>query len=529
MFKIKNKSLTAKLTGYFNSLTSSDVAQYERSFGIDLEQQKSTSIKYLKFGASLCVSDSNYLFSIGGVDPQRLVDSLSTDRPGDRDSATRVELRMDNVMFTSDSLYFLRSNNDPRVLTGSFVADNRLFVCGGVSVFGSRTDSINVDALTNAEGVVNLGELCRNGMSDRIEFYDFGLQDWAFHAQSLPFAACSLKALRINSHETVLFDGKILDAENKPVPNTKLVLYNCQSDAFSEWLDLRQLYNEEVGIQDVLVCKNAESSNLLVMISKNHSECAFELEADLFAFDLQTLRVRCLFSFSNRLVDQFNKKVFKPLLIQQNGNDLEITCRHLHMRNCLFKSSIPADLFCESIETETPLKFSQIGGDAPLGNNPILFQNPNKLKQSLFPLALSKINEAIRTAPDMLTIKAGSVFVYNLDRNTFCRRTVPAVLSGYLSHSQYLFINDDLVFICGGFKTTRVEGRLVKEPSRFSFIYSIVEDKWIAPICLRRESAESSSRVLFVNSSLLMMNTPKINHKIIMFEKSGRRPARSHQ
>lgn len=527
MFKMKNNLMSSQLTGYFNSLSSFDVAQYKRSFEIDLDQQKSADLKYLKFGSSICISESNFLFSIGGVDSNCLFNPSQSKTPVDLKWNQPAELRMDNVMFTPDSLYFLRSNNDPRIFAATFVCEDRLFVCGGISVFGHMDTSNNAHVLTGSDEGAKLSEIYREGLSDRVEVYDFGLQNWVFHKQALPFPVFSMKTLRVNSHETILFDGKVLDSENRPVANSKLVLYNCKSETFSEWVDLCQLYDDETSIQDVLICKNAESSELLVLVTKNHSDCAFELEADLFVFDSDSLEVRPFRSFSNRLVDKFNKKVFKPIQISQNKDVFVIMCRHLHMRNCLFKCSVPIDFFREEAQSDVPLKFSQIKSNSSIGTDPLFFQKPNKHKQSLFPLALSKINEAAQTSPDLFIIKNNFVSIYNLDQNSFSRRQVPEVLTGFFSQSESLFLNDDLVLICGGFKVAQIEGRVAKEPSRFCFVYSIAEDKWIAPVCVRNASVGDCPRVTFVNSDLLLMNSPKTNHKMLVFKKSGTHLTRS--
>jgi hypothetical protein len=71
--KMKKMELSPKLSGYFNSLSKYDIDQYKQMFGIDLNEEKSFSIKYIQFGSSVCMTDTNYIFSIGGVDKTQLM------------------------------------------------------------------------------------------------------------------------------------------------------------------------------------------------------------------------------------------------------------------------------------------------------------------------------------------------------------------------------------------------------------------------------------------------------------------------
>lgn len=143
VFKLKKMELTPCIAGYFNSVSQYDISQYKSHFGIDLNEEKSFNIKYTQFGSSTCITDSNYVFSIGGVNKNELTNYHlnKTGRILEKSTNLTDDLNINNILFTPDSLYFLRSNNDPRILTGVFFDDNKLIVCGGIRVFTTKSES----------------------------------------------------------------------------------------------------------------------------------------------------------------------------------------------------------------------------------------------------------------------------------------------------------------------------------------------------------------------------------------------------
>ena len=128
MFKLKKQSLSANIFKYFNSVSEFDISEYKHTFSVDLNDDKSFSLRHTRFGSKVIISEQNYIFSIGGVDKESLLRFAKGESSEDALSTT-------NIVFTPDSLFFLRANNRPRLFPGLFISSHKLFVCGGVSAF----------------------------------------------------------------------------------------------------------------------------------------------------------------------------------------------------------------------------------------------------------------------------------------------------------------------------------------------------------------------------------------------------------
>jgi hypothetical protein len=369
---------------------------------------------------------------------------------------------------------------------------------------------------------LTLNEFYKENLSDVIEVFDFGLQDWIYHSQKLPFGIHSIKSLQINSQEIILYGGLRLNEENKFECNTQVFLYNCQSNKIEEWVNLSHISENKENYLNILMSKNEDSSRLYILLTKNHSDCAFEFDFDLVILDLVNLTINSFPSLSNIFVDEFKKKVFKPIDIQEDENEVIFTCQHMHIQTCLVKTSIPLKHFeSKSILTQN-LTFNKIVSDTSLGSDPILLKKSDKNVSSLLPLVLSQINKNINLSPDSFVIKNNMIMIYNLDSNKVIQRKIPSLFHSYFKKSECIFLNDDLVFICGGFKISKLATQVTKERSNLCFLYSIINDKWIVPLCLRDSSDETFSNVTFVNSKLLTTNEPKTNHKMIIYKESSK-------
>ena len=171
-------------------------------------------------------------------------------------------------MFTRDSFFFLRSNNDPRIHSTLFVSNQKLFVCGGVSVFEKLDSFYKGSEATNDQNDSNLlNTVFKKNLSNCVEVFDFGLQDWMFHSKALPFKAHSMKSLVFSSGETILYGGFVKKTSNRFLVNTKLVLFDSKSESFTEWIDLALLSKEESEILDIHVQKDLDSTRLFVMLT----------------------------------------------------------------------------------------------------------------------------------------------------------------------------------------------------------------------------------------------------------------------
>ena len=73
IFKMKKTGLNENLFNYFNSLSKFDIQQYNEYFDVDLTEDKSFNLRYKTFGSSVCISDSNFIFSIGGIPKRKLM------------------------------------------------------------------------------------------------------------------------------------------------------------------------------------------------------------------------------------------------------------------------------------------------------------------------------------------------------------------------------------------------------------------------------------------------------------------------
>lgn len=429
-------------------------------------------------------------------------------------------------MFTRDSFFFLRSNNDPRIHSTLFVSNQKLFVCGGVSVFEKLDSFYKGSEATNDQNDSNLlNTVFKEKLSNCVEVFDFGLQDWMFHSKALPFKAHSMKSLVFSSGETILYGGFVKKTSNRFLVNTKLVLFDSKSESFTEWIDLALLSKEESEILDILVQKDLDSTRLFVMLTYNHSDSAFELEFDFFVLDVASLSVHRIPSFSRFFLDEFGKKVIKPVSIQQQAENLLFTCQHLYVQTCLFQTLIPLELLLSNASLEKPLELLSIHCNSSLGPSPIFLEKSNKNISYLFPLALANINRSIKASPDLLTIKEGHLFIYTFELNKMLRRKIPDLISPFMNQCKSVFINDDLVFICGGYFIMKSAKNISRKPSKMCFLYSIKEDKWVVPLSIKsgqKTEEKELSNVKFVNSNLLTMNSPKIHHNLIIFKKSSK-------
>jgi fructose-1,6-bisphosphatase/sedoheptulose 1,7-bisphosphatase-like protein len=74
------------LFNYFNSVSDFDLEEYKRRFKIDLKEDKSLNVKYVCYGSSVHITDSNYIFSLGGVSKGELLRGLRKEsvKGGDR-------------------------------------------------------------------------------------------------------------------------------------------------------------------------------------------------------------------------------------------------------------------------------------------------------------------------------------------------------------------------------------------------------------------------------------------------------------
>lgn len=341
-----------------------------------------------------------------------------------------------------------------------------------------------------------------------------------YHKHKFPFKVHSIQTLKINSYETLLYGGQILNKEGKFTCNTKTVLYNNETNTFKEWIDLGQ-FNPNKEYLSILINKNEESSQLFITLTKNHSDFIFEFDFDFLLLDLIKLQINAFPNLSSLFVDEFNKKVFKPILVESTKQDIVFTCQHMHIQTCIIITKIPLLEFQNKLKS-TKLIFKKIMSDLSLGSNPILYRKTQKNTSTLFPLVLSQNNRTIDLSPSSFMIKDNSIHIYYIHTNKLQKRSIPFLLHGYFKKCETLFINDDLVFICGGYKILKQHDKVIKEHSKYCFIYSIKLNKWIVPYSIKCSGSEECDNVCFVNSSLLDMTLPMINHKLIVYKQSSK-------
>jgi hypothetical protein len=162
--------------------------------------------------------------------------------------------------------------------------------------------------------------------------------------------------------------------------------------------------------------------------------------------------------------------------------------------------------------------------DLSLGSNPIIYRKTDKNTSSFLPLVISQNNKNIDLSPSTFMIKDGFIFIYNINTNQIQKRPIPDLFDGFFKKSESVFINDDLVFICGGYRILRKENKVIKEFSKSCFIYSIKMNTWIAPLAIRSDSPKpNNTNIMFVSSNLLQMTYPQIDHKLILYKQSSKK------
>lgn len=76
IFHVHKNQISLKTTDTFKNLKDYNKKAYFESFEIDLDDDQTIPASFGHFGSSYYYNESNYLFSIGGFNKNKLIDSI---------------------------------------------------------------------------------------------------------------------------------------------------------------------------------------------------------------------------------------------------------------------------------------------------------------------------------------------------------------------------------------------------------------------------------------------------------------------
>lgn len=370
----------------------------------------------------------------------------------------------------------------------------------------------------------------------------------------LPFPAYSMKAITLNSEETLLYDGKILKSQtisnqtpsknkiyptsNKISTNTKTLIFNSETDSFTEWLDLAYFFPES-ECQEIISGWDSYNGVLYFIYKHIHAEVAFETKFDMLAFDFKLRNSAVFYNLSEHLTDDFQKKIYDPVSIEFTEKELLINCRHLHVGTKLTQFSFPKNLIWDSkissfsnrisfskndqkISKLIPSKKTHFCCNFSVGKNPFLFKKKSARSNSFLSISLQFHNSKREFRFDLSFLGAESLFLY--DTRNFISKNIllPQKIQNVFEKVKSIFISDDLIFFSGGFM--RLPTLLAKQISNFCFLFSISKNTWIFPDSLKswgKKEIDWENNLRFVGDKLLRTRFEHQNHQIIIFDKKS--------